>query len=118
MNDQQHQIHERHEHEHGPGCGHTAVAHEGHTDYLHDGHMHHPHEGHVDEHVFPVDATHPASCTPEHDCGAHESGHVHGAGCGHEQVPHGDHLDYLADGHLHHPHEGHCDHHGTITLAS
>ena len=33
--------HENHTHEHGPACGHTAVAHYGHTDYLHDGHLHH-----------------------------------------------------------------------------
>jgi hypothetical protein len=29
-------------------------------------------------------------------------------------VPHGDHVDYLVDGHLHHPHGGHCDHHGAV----
>jgi hypothetical protein len=27
---------------------------------------------------------------------------VHGPGCGHEAVPHGDHVDYLVDDHLHH----------------
>jgi hypothetical protein len=32
-------------------------------------------------------------------------------------VPHGDHVDYLVDGHLHHPHDGHCDHHGVLALA-
>jgi UDP-2,3-diacylglucosamine pyrophosphatase LpxH len=32
-------------------------------------------------------------------------------------VPHGDHVDYLVDGHLHHPHGNHCDNHGPITLA-
>ena len=40
-----------------------------------------------------------------------------GPGCGHEAVPHGDHIDYLVDGHLHHPHDGHCDNHGPVTLA-
>jgi hypothetical protein len=32
-------------------------------------------------------------------------------------VPHGDHVDYLVDGHLHHPHGGHCDHHGAVRFA-
>jgi hypothetical protein len=32
-------------------------------------------------------------------------------------VPHGDHVDYLVDGHLHHVHNGHCDNHGPIDLA-
>lgn len=41
---------ERHNHEHGPGCGHPAVAHGDHVDYLHDGHRHAPHEGHYDDH--------------------------------------------------------------------
>jgi zinc transport system permease protein len=41
---------ERHEHEHGPGCGHPAIEHDRHVDYLHDGHRHAPHEGHYDEH--------------------------------------------------------------------
>ena len=30
-------------HEHGPGCGHTAIRHDGHVDYLQEGHLHHPH---------------------------------------------------------------------------
>ncbi len=37
--------------------------------------------------------------------------HEHGAECGHPAVPHGDHLDYLHDGHRHAPHEGHYDEH-------
>ena len=28
--------------------------------------------------------------------------HTHGPGCGHPAVRHGDHTDYLHDGHLHH----------------
>jgi hypothetical protein len=31
---------------------------------------------------------------PEHEV------HEHGEGCGHEAVEHGDHIDYLHDGHL------------------
>jgi zinc transport system permease protein len=30
--------------------------------------------------------------------------HEHGEGCGHRAVPHGDHVDYDHDGHLHAPH--------------
>jgi zinc transport system permease protein len=41
---------EAHDHEHGPECGHEAVAHGDHVDYLHDGHRHAPHQGHYDEH--------------------------------------------------------------------
>ncbi|MFV0464377.1 MAG: metal ABC transporter permease [Nostocoides sp.] len=44
---------ERHDHEHGPDCGHEAIAHGDHVDYLHDGHLHAPHEGHYDEHQRP-----------------------------------------------------------------
>lgn len=44
-------------------------------------------------------------------------GHVHGEDCGHEPVPHGDHTDYLVDGHLHHPHGDHCDDHGPVEVA-
>ncbi|RBY95346.1 metal ABC transporter permease [Blastococcus sp. TF02-8] len=47
--------------------------------------------------------------------GAHP--HEHGEGCGHRPVPHGDHVDYDHDGHLHAPHlttSGvHYDEHGT-----
>jgi hypothetical protein len=32
-------------------------------------------------------------------------------------VPHGDHVDYLVGGHLHHPHDGHCDDHGPMQSA-
>lgn len=108
--------HQHHDHQHGPGCGHTAVVHEGHVDYLHDGHLHHPHGDHVDEHTIAVSATNPDICTPRHAFG-HGSDHVHGPGCGHEPVPHGDHVDYLVDGHLHHPHGDHCDDHGPLVRA-
>jgi len=50
INSRRHQEAERHEHEHGPNCGHPAIEHEHHVDYLHDGHRHAPHEGHYDEH--------------------------------------------------------------------
>lgn len=112
-----HDVHEGHDHSHGPGCGHPALYHDGHADYLHDGHLHHPHGDHVDEHVLSVDAANPSACTPAHACGGHDADHVHGAGCGHDRVPHGDHFDYLIDGHLHHPCAGHCDDHGAVSFA-
>ncbi len=112
-----HHIHERHSHIHGEGCGHTAVRHEDHVDYLHDGHLHHVHEDHVDEHAFAVDGANPVNCTPDHQCAGHEKGHQHGPNCGHEAVPHCDHTDYLVDGHLHHFHGDHCDHHGAVQLV-
>jgi len=111
------QKHGNHAHQHGAGCGHTAVQHDGHTDYLHDGHLHHPHGDHVDEHSISVGGANPANCTPDHECGAHEKSHEHGPGCGHEAVPHGDHVDYLVEGHLHHPHGDHCDDHGRVQVA-
>jgi hypothetical protein len=113
----EHHVHEDHAHVHGPGCGHTAIQHEGHVDYLHDGHLHHAHEGHFDEHVLPVTETNPAACTNGHECSGHDASHVHGENCGHEAVPHGDHVDYLVAGHLHHVHDGHCDNHGPVELA-
>jgi hypothetical protein len=32
-------------------------------------------------------------------------------------VPHGDHTDYLVDGHLHHPHGDHCDDRGMVNVV-
>jgi hypothetical protein len=108
-----HETHPDHGHRHGAECGHTAVLHEGHTDYLHDGHLHHPQGDHVDEHAVAVTTANPDRCAPEHDCGEHS----HGPGCGHEAVPHGDHVDYLVGDHLHHPHGEHCDDHGALPRA-
>ena len=52
--------------------------------------------------------------------GAHP--HEHGAGCGHPPVPHGDHVDYDHDGHLHAPHRTgtgvHYDEHGTHPVGT
>ena len=109
-------VHEQHEHRHGPGCGHTAIRHHDHVDYLHDGCLHHQEGIRVVEHALPVSAANPDRCTGGHDC-SHDRMHRHGPGCGHEAVPHGDHVDYLVDGHLHHVHDGHCDDHGKVTIA-
>jgi hypothetical protein len=45
-----HSTHDEHDHQHGDGCGHEAVAHDDHVDYVHDGHRHAAHDGHWDEH--------------------------------------------------------------------
>ncbi len=105
-----HHTHEPHSHVHSEHCGHTRIRHNGHVDYLHDGHLHAEHDGHYDEHVLPVDATNPAHCAPV-KCGCKHDD------CGHEKVPHGDHVDFLVNGRLHHPHGDHCDDHGPVTLA-
>jgi zinc transport system permease protein len=40
-----------------------------------------------------------------------DHGHVHGDDCGHLAVAHGDHVDYVHDGHRHAPHGEHYDEH-------
>ena len=109
--------HPDHDHVHGADCGHIAVMHGDHVDYLHEGHLHHPHGDHTDEHRIEVGGSNPADCTPDHSCAGHDAAHTHGPDCGHEAVPHGDHVDYLVDGHLHHPHGEHCDDHGQLARA-
>ena len=69
-------------------------------------------------HVIEVSKTNPDRCTPENGHKGHEAGHVHGPVCGHEAVPHGDHIDYLVDGRLHHPHGSHCDDHGPLKVVT
>jgi hypothetical protein len=108
--------HEEHTHKHGPNCGHKTVKHDGHVDYLHDGHLHHMHDNHIDEHKI-SEAANKTACTPDHKCSDHATEHKHGHSCGHEAVPHGDHVDYLVSGHLHHPCTSHCDSHGAIDIT-
>lgn len=45
----------------------------------------------------------------EHHVADHD--HQHGADCGHLAVRHGDHVDYVHDGHRHAPHGAHYDEH-------
>jgi zinc transport system permease protein len=40
-----------------------------------------------------------------------EHPHEHGPDCGHVAVPHGDHVDYVHDGHRHAAHGKHYDEH-------
>lgn len=112
-----HETHANHPHVHAAGCGHKRVAHDGHDDFLHDGHLHHPHDGHIDEHALGVGPKNPAVCTPSHACASHDAAHKHGPSCGHEAIPHGDHTDYVVQGHLHHPCASHCDDHGAVSLV-
>lgn len=112
----QHRIHPQHAHIHGEGCGHAAIRHGDHIDYLHDGCLHTMHGDHVDECRIEVSARNPDGCAAVAE--GHPGGHLHGEGCGHERVPHGDHLDYLVDGRLHHPHGDHCDDHGPIEVIA
>ena len=104
-------------HSHGPNCGHTAIEHDGHTDYLQDGHLCHQEGSNVEEHVVPISKTNPDGCRKFAGSVGHDTKHKHGPGCGHEAVPHGDHSDYLVNGHLHHPHGDHCDDHGLVKIS-
>lgn len=104
------------DHKHGPSCGHVGVIHDSHVDYLHDAHMHNSSDGKVAEHLLAVDATNPAACNK--NAVGHDAKHKHGQACGHAAVPHGDHSDFLVGSEIHHAHEGHCDGHGSIKLAT
>jgi zinc transport system permease protein len=45
----------------------------------------------------------------DHDGTEHD--HLHGDDCGHNAVRHGDHVDYLHEGHRHAVHADHYDEH-------
>lgn len=110
------EMHTGHNHVHSPDCEHTGIEHDGHVDYLHDGHLHHQKgDGTVEEHALEVGDLNPDGHN-QHNA-EHPDDHAHGPNCGHDAVPHGDHTDYLVDGHLHHPHEGHCDDHGPVRVV-
>lgn len=110
-------IHGGHEgHAHAKGCGHQAIDHNGHVDYLHDGHLHRAHDGHVDEHVLEVTDSNPDA--EELVSRVTTDDHAHGhAGEEHITVQHGDHMDFVHDGHLHHRHGDHTDDHGAVKLV-
>jgi zinc transport system permease protein len=58
----------------------------------------------------PFEDPDPVTAPAEHTTtGAHP--HEHGERCGHPAVVHGDHVDYLHDGHRHAPHGDHYDEH-------
>lgn len=108
--------HKGHDHKHGEGCGHKTIEHKDHKDYLHDGHMHNVHGDHVHDCSLEVGGKNAAECTPDHKCAGHDANHKHDKGCGHDAVPHGDHVDYIVEGHLHHPCGSHCDDHGPVSV--
>lgn len=105
--------HSHPEHVHGENCGHTAIRHGDHIDYLVEGELHHPHGDHCHAHTLEVNKTNPAECNQVHSCG----NHIHGPDCGHEAIKHGDHVDYIVDGRLHHQHDGHCDDHDPVEVV-
>jgi len=45
-----------------------------------------------------------------------EETHYHNENCGHPIIIHGNHVDYLVENVLHHPHNDHCDDHGKIEV--
>lgn len=94
----------------------TKVRHDDHIDFLEDGHLIHEHSGRREEHRIAISAQNPDRCEASHRAQA-QAGHVHGPGCGHEAVPHGDHVDFLVEGRLQHPHGDHIDDHGPLSLA-
>ena len=47
----------------------------------------------------------------DHTVVPEDHAHEHGDACGHLAVPHGDHVDYVHDGHRHAPHGSHYDEH-------
>ncbi|MCW2760259.1 MAG: hypothetical protein JWR85_460 [Marmoricola sp.] len=48
---------------------------------------------------------------PDHEATEEQHEHHHGPACGHPAVEHGDHVDYIHDGHRHASHGGHYDEH-------
>lgn len=58
---------------------------------------------------FPVQALSPTA--DAHDTVEEPHRHEHGPRCGHPAVEHGDHVDYIHDGHRHATHGGHYDEH-------
>jgi hypothetical protein len=63
--------------------------------------------------VIFIDRTnHYDECEPFGGHAVHERhDHIHGEGCGHVAVPHGDHVDYIHDGCRHAVHNDHYDEH-------
>jgi hypothetical protein len=111
-----HKSHQRQLHTHGPGCGHATIDHKEHRDYVLEGRLDCITADRIEAHSLDVSDANPAACTPAHACGGHPADHIHGPDCKHLAIPHGDHVDYVVDGHLHHPCAKHCDDHGPVTV--
>ena len=102
-----------HDHDHSPDCGHIGIRLGDETAYLHNGHLHIKCGDHTHCRVIEFSADNPDGCN-QVEC---DAGHEHGSACGHQQVPHGDHVDYLVNGRLHHVCDGHCDDHGPVEIV-
>ena len=59
----------------------------------------------------PTTAPTPSTSTESHEVVPEDHAHVHGPDCGHPAIPHGDHVDYVHDGHRHAEHGEHYDEH-------
>jgi hypothetical protein len=98
-------------HTHGARCGHTRITHGDHNDYEHEGHFHALHLDHYDDHgSIAMNNNDRGTASASDDWITHA--HSHGVGCGHPAVAHGDHTDYVHDGHFHAPHGDHYHDHG------
>jgi zinc transport system permease protein len=60
---------------------------------------------------FPTPAEDHYALAGDHTAVPEEHGHEHGEDCGHQAVPHEDHVDYIHDGHRHAVHGSHYDEH-------
>ena len=105
-------------HVHGPGCGHIAIQHKNDVDYSTAAACNTLRAGTLmstwSKLARPILTG--AIWKPSRfrtQCGASTW-----SSCGDEAVPHGDHVDYLVDERLHHPHGDHCDDHGPLTVVS
>lgn len=99
-------------HVHGDGCGHPKIKHGDHFDYLDDGHLADVRSETVTEHSIEVTEINPDGCQAKMSlvCFRHHDGNDH-------KVPHGDHIDFLYHGRLHHVHGDHCDDHGPVEVT-
>jgi hypothetical protein len=104
-----HPTHESHPHQHDPACGHPRVTWLDKEAFLHDGHLHRAHGGHWDETTVEVSAANPDECHPTPCVDDHQT---------FPAVPHGEHVDHIVNGRLHHMHGGHCDDHGEVHIAA
>lgn len=96
-------LNEQCNHQHGPQCNYGQGCR-----HLMDDDMHVMDD---DMHVVANEKV-PLWCDFGHNCHYHDKDHRHGPDCGHLAVSHDGHIDYLVNGHLHHPHGNHCDNHG------
>lgn len=120
----------KHHHHHKPGCAHLQIQHNGHTDFLYNSFLFSLTDDWI-QHGIEDSALYPDICAQFCTLG-HPIDHIHSDNCGHQPVlvnylqfhliynlyiftiskKHGNHIDYIVDGQLHHVHGNHCDNHG------